>query len=126
MNGARFPAERETAQVTLQLWILALGLYFAGAMAFTRQRRMVTVACCGLFAVVACFLTVAVWWPVSPTWAVVLLVATMGLPALTLALFAVDFVFAPFGAEMTYPGMLFWVLWLVLLAADLLGLPWSL
>ena len=112
--------------MTWQLWTLALGLYLAAAMAFTRQRRMVTVSCCVLFAGVGSLLTVAVWWPVSPIWTVLLLAATVGLPMLTFAAFAVDFVFAPFGAEMTYPGMLLWVLWPVLLVADLIGLPWSL
>lgn len=111
--------------MVLQLWILAFALYLAAAMAFTRQRRMVTVACGALFVFVACWATVALWWPMSPAWTLALLAVTVGLPLLTLAAFAVDFAWAPFGAEMTYPGMLFWALWPVLLVVDLVGMPWG-
>jgi len=52
----------------------------------------------------------------------VLLLAGMALPLLTLLLFAIDLLWAPFAAEMTYPAMLCWVLWPVLIAADFAGL----
>ena len=102
--------------------VLALGLFATAAVAFTRQRRAVMLVCGALFVPVAGVATVAVWWPVSPAVAIVLLLAGMALPLLTLLLFAVDLIWAPFAVEMTYPAMLCWVLWPVLVAADFAGL----
>jgi hypothetical protein len=102
--------------------VLALALYGAAAVAFTRQRRAVTIACCALFVPVATLATVAVWWPVGPGVGVALLIIGMALPLGTLLLFAIDLVWAPFSLEMTYPALLCWVLWPLLVAADFVGL----
>jgi hypothetical protein len=102
--------------------VLALALFGAAAVAFTRQRRAVMLACGALFVPVAALATVAVWWPVSPAAAVALLMVGMALPLGTLLVFAIDLLWAPFALEMTYPAMLCWVLWPVLIAADFAGL----
>ena len=102
--------------------MLALALFGAAAVAFTRQRRAVMLTCGALFVPVATLATVVVWWPVSPAAGVALLLAGMALPLVTLLLFAIDLVWAPFALEMTYPALLCWVLWPVLIAADFAGL----
>ena len=104
------------------LTILAAALLVATAVAFTRQRRMVMTVCGALFVAVATAATLALYGPASPTFTAALLAATMGLPLLTLALYAVDLLLSPFCAQMSYPAMLCWVLWPVLVAADLVGL----
>jgi len=52
----------------------------------------------------------------------VLLCGTLGLPLLGLGLYAVDLALAPFCVEMTYPGMVCWVLWPLLAMANFVGL----
>jgi len=91
-------------------------------MAFSRQRRVVLLVCGGLFVPTAAVATVAVYWAVSPVLTVVLLAVLLALPLVALILFLIDIVFAPFCIEMTYPAMICWVFWPVLLVADLVGL----
>jgi hypothetical protein len=111
-----------TARAALALTSLSLGLLGATAVAFTRQRRAVMVACGALFVPVVAAATLAAWWPVSPVLAVCLLAGTLGVSLVTLVLYAVDWLFAVFALEMTYPALLCWVLWPVLVAADFLVL----
>jgi len=108
--------------MALGLNILSLALLGTAAVAFSRQRTLVLFVCGGLFVPVAGTAALAVYWPVSPALAVGLLCVTLGLPLLALLLYAVDVVFAPFCVEMTYPGMVCWVLWPVLVAAEFVGL----
>ena len=102
--------------------LLSLALFAAAAVAFTRQRRAVMLACGALFVAVGTWATLATWWPLSPAAAVVLLAVGMGLPLAGLALFAVDYVWAPFALEMTYAALLCWVVWPGLILADYAGL----
>ena len=106
----------------LHLSGLSLGLLAAAAVAFTRQRRAVMVACGGLFVPVAVVATVAVWWPLSPAVAVALLALGMGLPLVGLALFAADWLLAAFALEMTYATVLAWLIWPLLVGANFVGL----
>ena len=106
----------------LDFTILSAALLVTAAVAFTRQRRMVLVVCAGLFVVVAALASVDVYWPVSPAFTVVLLAVTLGLPLLTHIIYAVDLVFTPFGSEMSWPAMICWLLWPVLVVANVIGL----
>jgi hypothetical protein len=115
------PIHTREMGMALQLSILSLALLVAAAMAFTRQRAAVLVACGGLFMPVAAAATVAVYWA-APEVAVALLAIGLVLPAVGLALFAIDRVWAPFCLEMTYAGLLCWLAWPALVAADFLGL----
>ncbi|NLW49961.1 MAG: hypothetical protein GXY85_03845 [Candidatus Brocadiaceae bacterium] len=104
------------------LTVLALALFGAAAVAFTRQRRVVMAICGGLFVPVATAATLAVWWALSIPVAVALLAVFLALPAAMAVVFLIDLVWAPFALEMTYAAMLCWVLWPLLLAADFAGL----
>ena len=106
----------------LDLNVLALALLGAAAMAFTRQRRLVLAVCGTLFVPAAVLGAVAVYWSLSPALTIVLLAVTMALPLLALGAYAVDVLFAPFCVEMTYPAMICWVLWPLLMAANFVGL----
>jgi len=106
----------------LHLNALSLALFGAAAVAFSRQRRLVLVVCGGLFVPVAAASTVAVWWPLSPAVCIVLLAATLGISLLFLLLYAVDHAFAVFALEMTYPAMLCWVLWPLLVFVDFVAM----
>jgi hypothetical protein len=108
--------------LALDMNALSLALLGAAAVAFTRQRRAALLVCGGLFVPAAAAATAATFWPVSPAAAVLAMAATLGPSVLGLALYAVDRVFAPFCLEMTYAGMLCWVLWPVLVAVDFAGL----
>ncbi len=83
---------------------------------------MVMLACGTLFVLAACLAALSIYWGRSPAFSLVLLGVTMALPLLALALYAADRAFAPFCVEMTYPAMLCWVLWPVLVAANFAGL----
>ena len=91
-------------------------------MAFTRRRTAVLLICGGFFVPVAALASVAVYWPLSPVFTVLLLAFALGLPLLALTLYAVDLVFAPFCVEMTYPAMVCWLLWPLLVLINFLGL----
>ncbi|MHC4591976.1 MAG: hypothetical protein ACYS8L_04680 [Planctomycetota bacterium] len=108
--------------LALDLTMMSLALLAAAAVAFTRHRRMVLMVCGGLFVPTAGLTTMAVWWTLSPTLAVLLLSVTLGLPLLALILYAVDLTLAPFCLEMTYLAMLCWILWPVLVMVNFLGL----
>lgn len=108
--------------LALDLSMMSLALLAAAAVAFTRHRRMVLMVCCGLFVPTAGLATMAVWWTLSPTLAVLLLSVTLGLPFLALLLYAVDLTLAPFCLEMTYLAMLCWILWPVLVMVNFVGL----
>jgi hypothetical protein len=113
---------RYNARVALDLNMLALALLGAAAVAFTRQRRLAMFVCGSLFVGTAALGVLAVWWPVSPPLAVVLLAAGLGLPLAGLLLFAVDLAFAPFCIEMTYPAMLCWLFWPAVVLANYVGI----
>ncbi|MHC4479675.1 MAG: hypothetical protein ACYS1C_01700 [Planctomycetota bacterium] len=102
--------------------VFALALLAGAAVAFTRQRRVVSLACGALFVPAAAIGAVAVWWSVSPALTLVLLALTLGLPLLALLLWAVDLAFAPFCVEMTYPAMICWLLWPALVMANFAAL----
>jgi hypothetical protein len=102
--------------------VLATALLAAAAMAFTRQRRFTLVCCGGLFVLIATWTTLAIWWAVGPALAVAILAVLMGLSLLALLLFAIDVIWTPFCLEMTWVGMICWVFWPVLVAADAVGL----
>ncbi len=104
------------------LTLLAAALLMVSAVAFTRQRRLLLTVCGGLFVAVVTRATIALYWPVSPAFTVALLTLTVALPLLTLALYAVDVLWAPFCLEMTYPAMICWLLWPALVLADVVGL----
>jgi ABC-type proline/glycine betaine transport system permease subunit len=106
----------------LHLDIFALAVLAAAAVAFTRQRRPVLLVCAGLFVCVGSAGAWLSWSPVSPVLARALLAVAMGLPLLTLLLYAVDRLWAPFCVEMTYPAMVCWLLWPALAAAAFCGL----
>ncbi len=102
--------------------VLALALLGAAAVAFTRQRRVVMVACGALFVAAAAGGTLAAWWPLSPAVAIIALALGLALPVATLALLAVDLLWAPFALEMTYPALICWVLWPALVLANFAAL----
>jgi hypothetical protein len=102
--------------------MLSLALLGAAAAAFTRQRRPVMAVCAALFVLSAGLAAGTVYWAVSPGLTIALLGVTLGLPLTALALYAVDVAFAPFCVEMTYPAMLCWVLWPVLVAFNFAGM----
>jgi len=104
--------------LALDLNMLSLALLGAAAVAFTRQRAMVLIVCSGLFTLSSGLAALAVCWALSPAFTIALLSVTIGLPFLTLALYAVDLAFAPFCVEMTYPAMLCWLLWPALVAVN--------
>ena len=102
--------------------ILALALLVTAGVAFTRQQGGVLIVCGALFVPVAGAATWAVFWPVHPALAVLVLAGTLGLSVLMLALYAIDRVWAPFCMEMTYPAMIFWLLWPLLVLVNFAGL----
>ncbi len=104
--------------LALDLNIFSLALLAAAAVAFTRQRTMVLIACGMLFVASSGLAALVVCSPVSHALTLVLLGVTLGVPLLALALYAVDLAFAPFCVEMTYPAMLCWLLWPVLVAVN--------
>ena len=110
------------ANQALDMNVLSLALLCAAMVAFTRQRRMVTVVCAALFVPVAGLAAFLVYWPVSPVFVVLLLALAVGLPLATLLLYLIDLHFAPFCLEMTYPGMLCWLLWPALALVSFVGL----
>jgi len=101
--------------------MLSLALLGAGAVAFARQRKAVLVLCLGMFVPVSALATLAVYWPLSPVLATVLLCVGEGLPLVALGLYGADLLFAPFCVEMTYAVLVCWVLWPVLVLANFLG-----
>ena len=108
--------------LALHMSVLSFALLSAAAIAFTRQRVVVLAVCGVLLVPVVTIATVAVYWPIGPVLAIVLLCATLGVSLLALLLYLVDRIFAPFCVEMTYPAMICWVLWPVLVLADFVGL----
>ena len=106
----------------LDLCMLAVGLVGCGAVAFARRCRVAMVGCLALFVPVAAAATVAVWWPLSPTLALVLLAVLEGVPLVGVVLYGIDLAFAPFCLEMTYAALLCWLGWPLLVLVDFLGL----
>lgn len=102
--------------------MFSLVLLGAAAVAFTRQRAMVMIVCAGLFVVSSGLAALALYWALSSAFTIALLGVTLGLPLLTLLLYAVDLALAPFCVEMTYPAMLCWLLWPVLVAVNAVGM----
>ena len=88
--------------------------------AFTRQRRMVLVVCGVVFAVASGAATRATFRSAGAVWPALAL--GHGVPALALAAYAVDRVWAPFCLELTYLTALCWVCWPLLVAADAVAL----
>jgi len=89
---------------------LSFALLAVAAVAFFRQRRLVLALAAVLFFPVAAAATVLIWWPISPVAAVLILAVTLGVPLVALAVFAIDFIWAPFCLEMTYLTFLCWIL----------------
>ena len=108
----------------MDLNALSLALLGAAAVAFSRQRWAVLGVCGGLFMPASAAATVAVYWHLRPALAAVLLGALLGLPALLLLVYLVDRLLAPFCLEMTYPAMLCWLAWPLLVGLDFVGMLW--
>jgi hypothetical protein len=104
------------------LTVTATVLLAATAYAFAQQWRILLVLFGTLFVPAAGAATVAVYWPLHPLLAVVLLSVTLGISLAGLLLYAVDRIWAPFCIEMTYAALVCWLLWPLLMAADLAGL----
>jgi len=108
--------------LALDLNILSLALLGASAVAFARRRKFVLLACGIFFAASTALATLAVYWPMSPAAALVLLAAGEGLPLAAVLLYLVDRAFAPFCVEMTYALLICWVFWPLLVLANFVGL----
>ncbi len=122
MSSASAVTRRELSISPLVLNILSLLLLVVTALAFTRQERFVLATCGTLFVLVAATATVWVYWQWNRTFTVMLLAATLGLSLLLLLLYWVDRTFAVFCLQMTYPAMLMWLLWPLLVVANIFGL----
>lgn len=90
--------------------ILSFGLLALAGVSFARRRFVALWGAGILFFPVTGAATALTWWPVSPTLTIVLLTLTLGVPLVTLVLFGIDVVWAPFCVEMTYLTFLSWVL----------------
>lgn len=122
LAGGPERSEKAVGILALDLNALSLALFGAAALAFTRQRTLVLAVCGGLFVPVAGLVSIALYWPLSPVFALLLLCVTLGLPLLALLLYAVDVAFAAFCVEMTYPAIICWLLWPLLVLVNFLGL----
>ncbi|MCD6416580.1 MAG: hypothetical protein J7M08_07785 [Planctomycetes bacterium] len=91
-------------------------------MAFGRRRTLSMLVCGGVFVPAAAAATLVVYWPLSPVLAVALLAFGLGLPLLALLLYVIDRAFAVFCLEMTYPALICWILWPLLVAVNFAGL----
>jgi len=90
--------------------VLSLALLGVAAVAFFRQKRGVLVVSAALFLPVTAIATVALWGPISVLGAGVIVAVTLAVPVLLLGIVLIDVLWAPFCLEMTYLGLLCWVL----------------
>ncbi len=96
--------------MTANLNALSLALIAVAAVAYARHRRFALTAAAVLFFPVTGAATVMSWYATSPTLAVVILAATLGVSLVALALIGIDVTWAPFGVQMTYGAALCWLL----------------
>ena len=106
----------------IHLNTLSLALLLIAALAYTRHWPAVLWSLAALFFPVTGIATVLIWWPVSPTLTLAVLLVTLGVPLIALALFTIDVVWAPFCLEMTYPTFVCWILCPLAVLANWMGL----
>ncbi len=96
--------------MSVHLSTLSFALLVLAAVAYSRQRFVALWAAGTLFFCTTGLATVVIWWPVSPSLAVLILAVGLGGSLAVLALFAIDVIWAPFCLEMTYVTALCWIL----------------
>lgn len=94
----------------LTLSILSAALLVLAGVAFVRQRRVILAITAALFFPLCGTSLLCSWWLISPILALVFLILTLGVSLVTIVLFLIDVIWAPFGLEMTYLTFLCWIL----------------
>jgi maltodextrin utilization protein YvdJ len=108
--------------MTLYMNIASLVLLALAAVSYAGRRFHMLAGAAVLFFLVTGAATMMTWWSVSPALTVIILAVTLGLSLAALSLFAIDVVWAPFCAEMTYLMVLCWVLCPLAVVLNFLGL----
>lgn len=94
----------------LTLSILSGVLLLLAGVAYVRHRRTILAVIAAIFFPLCGISLLHGWWSISPILALIFLALTLGVSLVTLVLFLIDLLWAPFGLEMTYLTFLCWIL----------------